>query len=171
MRGYIQIYTGDGKGKTTAALGLAVRATGAGKRVYFAQFVKSQKYSEVKCLQEQMPSVEIKQYGQSCFIDRKPTSADVDAAKGGLEEVWSIVLAGKHELVVLDEVNIAIYFKLLSAEEVLDVLQHKPEHVEVVLTGRYAPAELVEYADLVTEMKEVKHYYNEGVKARKGIEC
>lgn len=171
MKGYIHVYTGNGKGKTTAALGLAMRAVGAGKKVYFAQFVKGQKYSEVKSFQESVPAVEIKQYGLTCFIDRKPTQADIDAAREGLAEVRGVVLSGEYDIVVFDEANIAVYYELFSINELLDVLKQKPDNVEIVVTGRYAAPELIEFADLVTEMQEVKHYYNSGVEARKGIEC
>ncbi len=171
MKGYIQIYTGNGKGKTTAALGLTLRATGAGKKVFFAQFVKGQIYSEVKALQQYLPSVEIKQYGLNCFIRNEPTQADIDSAKKGFQEVADIILSGKYDVVVLDEANIAIYYGLFSANELIEVLKKKPEETEIIITGRYAVPELVDFADLVTEMKEVKHYYNQGVQACTGIEC
>ena len=170
MKGYIQIYTGNGKGKTTAALGLALRAAGAGKKVFFAQFVKGQIYSEVKALQMYMPMVEIKQYGLSCFIRDTPTLADIEMAKEGFKEVSEIILSGKYDIVVLDEANIAIFYKLFSANELIAVLKQKPEETEIIITGRYAAPELIEVADLVTEMLEVKHYYQKGVNARVGIE-
>ncbi len=171
MKGYIQIYTGNGKGKTTAALGLTLRATGAGKKVFFAQFVKGQIYSEVKALQQHLPSVEIKQYGLNCFIKNAPTQADIEAARKGLQEITDIILSGKYDIVVLDEANIAIFYGLFSVQELIEVLKQKPDETEIIITGRYAVPELVEIADLVTEMKEVKHYYNQGVQARVGIEC
>ena len=170
MKGYIQIYTGNGKGKTTAALGLALRAAGAGKKVFFAQFVKGQIYSEVKALQLYLPMVEIKQYGLSCFIRDTPTQADIEMAKEGFKEVSEIILSGKYDIIVLDEANIAIFYKLFSANELIAVLKQKPEETEIIITGRYAAPELIEVADLVTEMLEVKHYYQKGVNARVGIE-
>ncbi len=171
MEGYIQIYTGNGKGKTTAALGLALRAAGAGKKVFFAQFVKGQIYSEVKALRQFIPSVEIRQYGLNCFIRNKPTQADMDSARKGFHEVADIILSDEYDVIVLDEANIAIFYGLFSAQELIEVLQQKPKKTEIIITGRYADPELVEIADLVTEMQEVKHYYNMGVEARVGIEC
>jgi len=159
MKGYIQVYTGNGKGKTTAALGLALRAAGAGKKVYFAQFVKGKAYSEIKAIRKYLPDITIKQYGRGCFIVKEPTSEDIEAARNGLYTVAEIVESGKYDLVVLDEATIAIYYELFSVSELIGVLLRKPEETEVVVTGRYAPEELIEFADLVTEMKQVKHYY------------
>ena len=170
MKGYIQIYTGDGKGKTTAAIGLSVRAVGAGKKVFFAQFVKGQIYSEVKAILQYLPNIIIKQYGLDCFIYHKPKQEDIDAARKGFEEVSEIVLSGKYDVVVLDEANIAIYYQLFSVEELIEVLKRKPEQTEIIITGRNAPVELIEFADLVTEMKEIKHYYTQGIQARVGVE-
>lgn len=170
-KGFIQVYTGDGKGKTTAAIGLALRAVGAGKKVYIAQFVKGMEYSEVKALKEFVPRIQIKQYGLDCFINQAPTDADVSAARKGLKEVLAIILSEEYDLIILDEANIAVYFKLFSVEELIAVIKQKPSATEIVVTGRYAAPELLEVADLVTEMKEVKHYYTQGVEAREGIEC
>jgi len=170
MKGYIHVYTGNGKGKTTAAIGLAIRALGAGKKVFFAQFVKGMVYSEVKALQKWSSDITIKQYGLDCFIYQKPTQADIEAARKGLKEVSEIILSEKFDLVVLDEANIAIYFKLFELEELMALLKSKPEQTELVITGRYAPQELLELADLVSEMKEIKHYYSKGIEARLGIE-
>lgn len=170
MKGYIQIYTGNGKGKTTAALGLTLRAVGAGKKVFFAQFVKGQVYSEVKAIMEYLPSVTIRQYGLDCFIVNKPKREDIDMAREGLKEVKDVIHSGSHDVIVLDEANIAIYYNLFSAAELIGVLKQKPENLEIVITGRYAVPELIAVANLVTEMKEIKHYYTEGVEARQGIE-
>lgn len=170
MKGYIQVYTGNGKGKTTAALGLALRAVGAGKKVYFAQFVKGKLYSEIAAINRYIPEITIKQYGRDCFIVNEPTSEDIQAAKEGLEEVRAVIRSGQYDVVVLDEATIALHYKLFSTEELIAVLQEKPEETEIVVTGRYAPPELIELADLVTEMKEIKHYYTKGILARKGIE-
>lgn len=171
MKGYIQIYTGNGKGKTTAALGLALRAAGAGKKVFIAQFVKGQEYSEVKAIRQMLsPQIGIKQYGLECFIYRAPTAADVDAAQKGLAEVAEIIRSEKYDVVVLDEANIALYYRLIGVQELIGLLRQKPVQTEIIITGRYAPAELIELADLVTEMREVKHYYTEGVTSRLGIE-
>ena len=170
MKGYIQIYTGNGKGKTTAALGLTLRAVGAGKKVFIAQFVKGQIYSEITALQQYLPSVEIRQYGLSCFIRNTPAQADIDMARKGLKEVSDVIASGKYDIVILDEANIAVFYGLFSAAELIEVLKQKPDETEIVITGRYAAPELIAIADLVTEMQEIKHYYNQGVEARAGIE-
>jgi cob(I)alamin adenosyltransferase len=170
MKGFIQVYTGNGKGKTTAAFGLSLRAAGAGKKIYFAQFVKGKSYSEIEAVHKYIPDITIKQYGLGCFIVKTPTREDIRAAREGLAEVSGIIESGKYDLVVLDEATIAIYYQLFSVEELIAVLQKKPEETEVIVTGRYASTELIDFADLVTEMKEVKHYYTKGVQARKGIE-
>jgi cob(I)alamin adenosyltransferase len=170
MKGYIQVYTGNGKGKTTAAFGLALRAVGAGKKVYFAQFVKGKIYSEIKAIRKYVPDITIKQFGRGCFIVKEPTSEDIRTARKGLEAVAEIIGSRKYDLIVLDEATIAIYYELFSVDELIGVLLRKPEETEVIITGRYAPGKLVDFADLVTEMKEVKHYYTKGIQARKGIE-
>lgn len=170
MSGYIQIYTGNGKGKTTAALGLTLRAVGAGKTVFFGQFVKGRVYSEIKALQ-QFPAVQVKQYGLDCFIRHEPTQPDIQAARKGLREISEIIVSGKYDIIVLDEASIALYYNLFTVEELISVLKQKPEETEIIITGRYAPPQLIEIAALVTEMKEIKHYYRQGVMARVGIEC
>ncbi len=169
MKGYIQVYTGNGKGKTTAALGLALRAAGADKQVYIAQFVKGMPYSEQKILPA-IDKITLKQYGRGCFIYQKPTPEDIEAARDGLKEVALILKKGEHDVVVLDEACIALYYSLFSFDELNEAITNRAAHVEVVVTGRYAPPELIELADLVTEMKEIKHYYTSGVEARSGIE-
>ncbi|BES65552.1 cob(I)yrinic acid a,c-diamide adenosyltransferase [Gottschalkiaceae bacterium SANA] len=169
FKGYLHVYTGNGKGKTTAALGLSLRAVCAGKRVFFGQFVKGMKYSETKAI-EYLPNFEMEQFGLNCFIENDPTQADIDAALQGLDRIREVIDSGDYDLVVLDEVNIAIYFKLFSVEDVVELIENRPEQMEMVCTGRYAPEALLDLADLVTEMKEVKHYYQQGVMARKGIE-
>lgn len=169
-RGYIHLYTGNGKGKTTTALGLALRASGAGKRVYIAQFVKGMKYSEVNAIVQHLPNMEIKQYGLDCFINKEPSPEDIDAAQAGLSQSLELICSGRYDVFVLDEICIALYFNLIDIEDVLNLINHKPPHTELILTGRYAPQELVDAAHLVTEMREVKHYYTQGVEARKGIE-
>jgi cob(I)alamin adenosyltransferase len=170
MQGYIQVYTGNGKGKTTAAFGLALRAAGAGKRVFFAQFVKGLMHSEIEAVAKYLPQVTVKQYGLECFIVKAPAQVDIDAARYGLDECEKVIVSGEYDIVVLDEANIALFYKLFSVEELLAVLHKRPAATEIIITGRYAPPEIIEIADLVTEMKEVKHYYTKGVEARKGIE-
>ena len=170
MKGYVSVYTGNGKGKTTAALGLAVRAAGAGLKVHIGQFVKGLDSSELRVLDDKFENICIEQYGRACFIKKDPTAEDKEVARKGFEQIQRIVAAGKHDLVILDELNIAIYFDLIPVDDVVSMIKDKPSHVELVITGRYAADELLENADLVTEMKEVKHYYQKGVQARKGIE-
>lgn len=169
-KGYVHVYTGNGKGKTTAALGLAVRAVSAGKKVFFGQFIKGMEYSELKS-QEFIPNFKIQQFGRDCFIEKDPTAEDIKLARDGLKECREILAKGEYDLVVLDELNIAIYYKLFSVEEAIEAIENRASHVEVVVTGRYAEDKLIEMADLVTEMKEVKHYYMQGIEAREGIEC
>lgn len=169
-KGYVQVYTGSGKGKTTAALGLALRAAGAGLRVYVAQFVKGMKYSELDALKRFDDLITVKQYGRNCFIKKAPEQADIDAARAGLEEVKQVLAGGGCDVLILDEANIATFYKLFSVDELLELIDSRPEGVEVVVTGRKADPRLLEKADLVTEMKEVKHYYSAGVQARDGIE-
>jgi len=169
-KGYVQVYTGDGKGKTTAALGLALRASGHGMRTYIGQFMKGQHYGELNALRGH-PHITIEQYGDVRCIHREEITSDhVAQAQRGLARARETLLSGEYDIIVLDEVNVTIWFGLLAVEEVLALLDEKPEHVEVILTGRRAPQELIERADLVTEMREVKHYYEQGVLARKGIE-
>jgi cob(I)alamin adenosyltransferase len=169
MKGYIHLYTGNGKGKTTAALGLALRAVGAGKKVFIAQFVKGMHYSELDVL-GRLPEIEIRQYGLDCFIREKPTEKDVEAARKGFNEVTEVITNNKADMVVMDEVCIALHYHLFELEELISLLKMKPPGMEVILTGRYAPVELFEHADLITEMREIRHYYNRGIEARKGIE-
>jgi len=169
MSGMVHVYTGKGKGKTTAAFGLAIRAVGAGKNVYIAQFVKGMKYSELKSLKK-IEKIKIKQYGLNYFIKGKAEQEDINAARKGLNEVTTILKSGEYELVILDEANIAVYYDLFSVGQLIEALENRAEEVEVVITGRYAADKIIEYADLVTEMKEIKHYYQKGVKARVGIE-
>jgi len=170
LKGYIQLYTGDGKGKTTAALGLALRAAGHGMRTYIGQFMKGQDYGELHALRDH-PCITIEQYGGGrCIRREEVTSEHIARARRGLERALAAMLSEQYDIIVLDEVNVAIWFGLLTVEEVLAFLDRKPEGVEVVLTGRRAPQELIERADLVTEMREVRHYYTQGVLARDGIE-
>ena len=190
-KGYVQVYTGNGKGKTTAALGITMRASGAGKKIAFVQFMKALGYSEQKILPT-LPGVawktlgkpffiakkgsiseeDLAQYGDSCvvFEEDNPPADYVKMISDGFAEAKEMVMSGDFDMVVLDEINCAMYFGLLSIDEVLDLIRNKPAHTELILTGRYAPDEIIEAADLVTEMREIKHYYNEGVQARKGIE-
>jgi len=169
-KGYVHLYFGTGKGKTTAAIGLAIRAAGCGLKVFLGQFIKGMRYSEIKCLERLRENITIKQYGRGCFIRGKPKEEDIEAAQKGLSEIKSILASGKYDLVILDEITIAQYFGLITNDDIIGLIEIKPEHVELVLTGRKASPKIIERADLVTQMKEVKHYYTSGVTARKGIE-
>ena len=169
-KGCVQVYTGDGKGKTTAALGLALRASGSGLCTYIGQFMKGQRYGELAAL-DHFPLITIEQYGDpKCIRREEVTSQHIAEAKGGLERARKALLSGDYDIVILDEINVAIWFGLLDVQEVLALLAQRPSAVEVVLTGRRAATELMACADLVTEMREVKHYYQQGVIARRGIE-
>jgi cob(I)alamin adenosyltransferase len=169
--GLIQIYTGDGKGKTTAVLGLALRAAGHGLRTYMGQFMKGQQYGELEGARLLAPYLTIEQYGRPSFVHvHQATAEDIRLAHEGLDRARAAMLSGSYDIVVLDEVCVALHFDLLSLAELLVFLEQKPAAVELILTGRRAPAELIDRADLVTEMREVKHPYQQGVEARKGIE-
>jgi len=170
MKGFVQVYTGNGKGKTTAALGLALRAVGAGLRVFIAQFVKNSKYSELKTVERLADGITLRQYGRGDFLNRKPDVEDFRAARDGLKEAREIMLSGRYDMIILDEANIATHYRLFSVEDLLAFMESRPDNVELVLTGRMADPRVIEAADLVTEMKEVKHYYHQGVEARAGIE-
>lgn len=169
-RGYLQVYTGNGKGKTTAAIGLGVRAAGAGLRVIMVQFMKGRRYSELDALRN-IPNFEVHQHGRDEFVSKEhPEQIDIDLAREGLSHAERAIMSSKYDLVILDELNVALDFGLVPISEVENILRTRPRHVEVVITGRYAPKEVLEMADLVTEMKAMLHFYNNGVKARKGIE-
>jgi cob(I)alamin adenosyltransferase len=169
-KGYIQVYTGNGKGKTTAALGLALRAAGAGYKIFIGQFIKKKRCSEHKMLERFKDLITVKQYGTGFLRGESPTGSEIESARKGLEEVKRIIISKMYDVVILDEINIATHYNLFSIEELLDVLDIKPRAVELILTGRYADKKIIDKADLVTEMKEIKHYKKKGVKARVGIE-
>jgi cob(I)alamin adenosyltransferase len=169
-RGYTHVYTGDGKGKTTAALGLVVRACGANLKVYIGQFMKCGQYCEIKTLRKLFPRVRIEQYGKGCFIRGKPSREDIRAARTGLKKITAAMLGGKYDMIIADEVNTAVAAKVLPEQALLDLIRLKPVNVELVLTGRSVTKRAVRLADLVTEMREIKHYYRKGVRARRGIE-
>jgi cob(I)alamin adenosyltransferase len=172
FKGYIQVYTGKGKGKTTAALGIALRAAGHGLKTYIGQFLKGQEYGELFSIQKLSSWIKLEQFGRKGFIHvtKDPDEEDFKRAKSGLKKCLEAMLSGKYTIIILDEINVAMYFKLITEKDVHDFLDKKPENIEVILTGRYAPESLVERADLVTEMKEIKHYHHKDVQAREGIE-
>ena len=168
-KGYVHVYTGNGKGKSTAAFGLAIRAAMSGKSVYIGQFVKDMKYSETR-ITNYVDKIRIEQLGEGCFIFNAPEDSDRLAAKNALNHCADILKSGQYDVVILDEIHIALHYQLIEIEAVLQAIDQRAEHVEVVLTGRYAPDALIEKADLVTEMVEIKHYYKKGVISREGID-
>ena len=171
-KGFIQVYTGNGKGKTTAAIGQAVRAAGFDLKTYIVQFMKEFPYSELNSLKYLKEWITIEQFGGDDFVYKKqlPGEEEKSKAKKGLNSAKEKMLSGEYNLIILDEINVAIYFKLFTIEEVITFIKQKSEKIELILTGRYCPDEILKLADLVTEMKEVKHYYQEGITSRKGIE-
>jgi cob(I)alamin adenosyltransferase len=169
-KGYVQVYTGNGKGKTTAALGLALRAAGAGLRVFIAQFIKKKKCSEHKMLEQLQEQITIRQYGKGLILKRAITGADISAAQEGLRKIKEIFGSREFDMIILDEANVAVHCGLISADDLLELISKKPANLELVITGRYADERVIRKADLVTEMKEIKHYSKKGVKARVGIE-
>lgn len=191
-RGYIQVYTGNGKGKTTAAIGLAIRALGAGMNVLLLQFMKSKSYSEHNILPQLSPKLTLETLGKPFFIAKegamtagelakwgdevvvfppgKPPAKYLAVVQDGIARAREAVGSGQYDLVILDEINVAMFFGLATWAQVQEIIQVKPPGVELVFTGRGAPPELLERADLVTEMREVRHYYHQGVEARPGIE-
>lgn len=169
-KGYVQVYTGNGKGKTTAALGLAVRAAGAGLRVFITQFIKKKKCSEHAALEVFGGVITVRQFGNGLILGRKSSAADVSAAQKGIESARKAVISGEYELVILDEANVAAHYGLILVQDLLDLIEEKPKGVELVITGRYADQKVMDAADLVTEMRDIKHYHEQGVPARRGIE-
>lgn len=177
MTGLVHVYTGDGKGKTTAALGLALRAAGHGLRTYMGQFMKGREYGELAAPRllgnDAMgrPLLTIEQYGKATFLRAEEVEeVDILQARAGLRRAEAAMREGGYDLIVLDEVNVALYFGLLTVQEVADVIEHKPPQVELILTGRRAPEAILERADYVTVMQELKHPYERGIQAREGIE-
>jgi cob(I)alamin adenosyltransferase len=170
-KGLVQVYTGNGKGKTSAAFGLALRAIGRGLKVYIVQFIKGGfDYGELYVV-DKLPNLTLKAFGRGKFVTEKPAGKkDVALAEEALVLAEEVVRNGEYDVVVLDEVNVALHLELIEIERVLQLIRSKPKHVELVLTGRYAPDKIIEAADLVTEMREVKHPFNKGYSARKGIE-
>lgn len=169
MKGYVQVYTGNGKGKTTASLGLALRAAGAGLKVYIVQFLKKGDYSEIKALSS-FKNITIEQYGLGKFVKGRPSEEDIAAGAAGYQKLCEILKLNEHDVVIAEEGNVAVMCGLISEKELLALIDMKPENVELVITGRGATAAIIEKADLVTEMKEIKHYFQQGIAARIGIE-
>jgi cob(I)alamin adenosyltransferase len=171
-KGLVLVYTGNGKGKTTASLGLALRAAGHGEKVYIIQFMKGdEKYGEVKAIRQYLPNVELVQKGLDAFIKRgHPSSQDLKLAQEGLNLAKDVILSEEYDLIILDEVNVAVDYGLLAEQDVLDLIASKPSFTTLVLTGRYASENILQKADMISEVKEIKHHYNQGVAAQQGIE-
>lgn len=169
-RGYTQVYTGNGKGKTTAAIGLAIRAAGAGLKVFIAQFIKMGDYSEIKALSRFSDLITVEQFGLGRFTNRKPAPEDIEAAQKGLEKVKAVIASDEYDIIIMEEANVAAKLGLIRVQDLLNIVINKPFEMELVITGRGASSRIIEIADLVTEMKPIKHYFQKGVPARVGIE-
>jgi len=168
--GCIHVYTGNGKGKTTAAIGQGIRAVGHGLRVTMIQFMKGRRYSEIATL-EKIPGFTVKQFGRDEFVSKThPEQVDIDLARQGLAHAKTILKAGTTDVLILDEINVAIDYRLIPLRDVLTLLDEKPPSIDIILTGRYAPPELIQRADLVSEILEIKHPYQHGQKCRQGID-
>jgi cob(I)alamin adenosyltransferase len=169
-KGLIHVYTGNGKGKTTAAIGLGVRAAGDGLKVLMIQFMKGRRYSELDALQ-QMKNFTVVQFGRDEFVSKeKPAQIDIDLAQKGLTYAKDSIQKQHYDLIILDEMNVAVDYQLIAVQDVLQILKEKPESLELVLTGRYASSEIIQHADVVSEILEIKHPYQKGVQSRKGID-
>jgi cob(I)alamin adenosyltransferase len=171
-KGFIQVYTGNGKGKTTAAIGQAVRAAGAGMKTYIIQFMKEYPYSELNSLKYLSRWITIEQRGVDDFVYKKEPPSEDEKLKGrdALKKAEKLMLDRSFDIIILDEILVSVYFNLLKTSDIISFIAKKPEQVEIILTGRYCPEEIIGAADLVTEMKEIKHYFTKGVMSRKGIE-
>ena len=170
-RGLVIVITGNGKGKTTAAFGQAMRAIGQGYNVFVLQFMKGRKYGEFLAAKKYLPNLTIRMSGLDSFVMRdNPAAIDIELAQKGLDVARKAIMSGKYDMVILDEINVALDFKLIDLKDVIKLLKNKPPAINLILTGRYAPAEIIKLADTVSEVKEIKHHYNAGIKDRAGIE-
>ncbi len=169
-RGYTQVYTGNGKGKTTAAIGLAIRAAGAGLKVLIVQFIKMGDYSEIMALKRFSDLITVEQFGLGRFTNGKPKPEDIAAARKGLERVKAVMAMDEYDIIIMEEANVAVKLGLIAVQDLLNIIINKPDDKELVITGRGASPRIIENADLVTEMKPIKHYFQKGVPARVGIE-
>ena len=170
-KGLVIVITGNGKGKTTAAFGQALRAIGQGYKVFVLQFMKGRKYGEFIAAEKYLPRLTIRMFGLDSFVMRdNPAAIDIELAQKGLAAAKKAINSGKYDMVILDEINVALDFKLINLQEVIDIIKNKPAGLDLILTGRYAPPEIIELADTVSEVQEVKHHYNKGIKDRTGIE-
>lgn len=169
-KGYVHIYTGPGKGKTTAALGLGLRANGAGLKVHIIQFMKGRRYNEINAI-EKLENFTISQHGRDEFVSKeKPEKIDIDLAHKGFLHAKDVINNGKYDMVILDEINVAVDYNLISVKDVIELIEKKPKHLELVLTGRNAHPEFIRIADVVTEMLEIKHPYQKGELAKEGVD-
>jgi cob(I)alamin adenosyltransferase len=169
--GLVIVITGNGKGKTTAAFGQALRAIGQGYKVFVMQFMKGRKYGEFIAAGKYLPHLTIRMSGLDSFVMRdNPADIDIELAQKGWAEAQKAINSGKYDMVILDEINVALDFKLIDLQEVIDIIKNKPAGLDLILTGRYAPKEIIKLADTVSEVKEVKHHYKMGIKDRAGIE-
>lgn len=170
-RGLVIVITGNGKGKTTSAFGQALRAAGQGQRVFIMQFMKGRDYGEYKAVRKYLPQITIRRSGLDSFVMRdNPAPIDIELARRGFEAVKKAASSGKYDMLILDEINVAVDFKLIPVEDLIDFIKNKPPALDLVLTGRYAPRALVKLADTVSEVKEIRHHYASGIKDRAGIE-
>jgi cob(I)alamin adenosyltransferase len=170
-KGLVMVITGNGKGKTTAAFGQALRAIGQGYKVFVLQFMKGRKYGEFIAAERYLPHLTIRMSGLDSFVMRdNPAAIDVELAHKGLDTAQKAINSGEYDMVILDEVNVALDFKLIDLQKVIKLIKNKPAELDLILTGRYAPPEIIKLADTVSEVQEVKHHYKSGIKDRAGIE-
>ena len=170
-KGLVIVITGNGKGKTTAAFGQALRAVGQGYKVFVVQFMKGRKYGEFKATKKYLPDITVRLSGLDSFVLRdNPAAVDIELAQKGLKSAKQAINSGKYNMIILDEINVALDFKLIDLNDVIELIKNKPAGLDLILTGRYAPAQIINLADTVSEVKEIKHHYAAGIKDRAGIE-
>jgi len=170
-RGLVIVITGDGKGKTTSAFGQALRALGQGYKVLVVQFMKGRKYGEFIAAEKYLPGLIIKRFGLDSFVMRdNPAAVDIELARKGFDFVKKAISGGKYNMIILDEINVAVDFKLVDLDHVVEMIKNKPPALDLILTGRYAAKEIIKLADTVSEILEIKHHYAAGIKDRAGIE-
>lgn len=170
-KGLVIVITGNGKGKTTAAFGQALRAIGQGYNVFVLQFMKGRKYGEFIAAEKYLPRLTIRMSGLDSFVMRDhPAAIDIEMAQKGLDTARRAIMSGKYDMVILDEINVALDFKLIKLKDVIELIKNKPTAMDLILTGRYAPEKIIKLADTVSDIQEIKHHYNAGIKDRAGIE-
>jgi cob(I)alamin adenosyltransferase len=170
-RGLVIVITGNGKGKTTSAFGQAMRAVGQGYRVYIMQFMKGRQYGESVAAEKYLPRLTVRHSGLDSFVMRgSPAPVDIELARKGFESAKKAIASGRYDMVILDEINVAVDFKLIELADLMDLIRQKPPGLDLILTGRYAAKEVLRLADTVSEIKDIKHHYAAGIKGRAGIE-